>query len=276
MSGQLRDFAAEAIAHGELVPAGGASSRGGFVLATGRFTWSWDHCGELEAPRWAVETVRSARTDRQAARGSALDVFARSGLDDRTAATELLNVLRPTVAVAWFGTFAALALDRNPEWRARLSEDAASRAAFAHEVRRLYPFVPALAAKTRRTLEWQGHRLPAGRRVVLDVRGTDLDPAVFDDPTSFRPDRFAQRLPGPYELLPQGGGHPETGHRCPGERITLRLLDVTLQVLASTPYAVVGDPHYSLRRMPTAPKDGLLVSVVEPSAAAPAPSAAER
>ena len=66
---ELRDFAAEAIAHGELVPAGGASSRGGFVLATGRFTWSWDHCGELEAPLWpiahaALELITEGPLDR--------------------------------------------------------------------------------------------------------------------------------------------------------------------------------------------------------------------
>jgi hypothetical protein len=32
------------------------------------------------------------------------------------------NVLRPTVAVAWLGTFAALALAALPEWRPRLAD----------------------------------------------------------------------------------------------------------------------------------------------------------
>ena len=58
--------------------------------------------------------------------------------------------------------------------------------------------------------------------------------AAMRDLASFRPDRFADRMPGPYGLRPRGSGHPETGHRCPGERITMRLLDATLQVLAST------------------------------------------
>ena len=37
----------------------------------------------------------------------------------RIASVELLNVLRPTVAVAVFITFAAHALHLHPEWRAR-------------------------------------------------------------------------------------------------------------------------------------------------------------
>lgn len=39
-------------------------------------------------------------------------------LDPRTAAVEVLNVVRPTVAVSWFVTFAAHALHRWPEHRA--------------------------------------------------------------------------------------------------------------------------------------------------------------
>jgi hypothetical protein len=42
-------------------------------------------------------------------------------LDARTAGVELLNVLRPTVAVARYVTFAALALHDHPEWRSRLA-----------------------------------------------------------------------------------------------------------------------------------------------------------
>jgi len=40
---ELRDLAAEAIAHGELVAAG-----------DGGFSWSWERCEELEAPLWPI------------------------------------------------------------------------------------------------------------------------------------------------------------------------------------------------------------------------------
>ena len=43
--------------------------------------------------------------------------------DERVAAVELLNLLRPTVAIARFIVFAALALHLHPEWRARVAED---------------------------------------------------------------------------------------------------------------------------------------------------------
>ncbi|QTE03097.1 hypothetical protein [Streptomyces cyanogenus] len=54
----------------------------------------------------------------------------------RTAAVELLSVVRPTVAVCWFVAFAAHALHRWSENRERLrSRDAVYAAAFTHEVR---------------------------------------------------------------------------------------------------------------------------------------------
>jgi fatty-acid peroxygenase len=212
--------------------------------------------------RWATAQVRAVRRgDVAPPPGSALALFAVSPLPDHTAAVELLNVVRPTVAVSWFGTFAALALDEHPEWRERVRDDAVAREAFAHEVRRLCPFVPALAARTRRALTWQGERLPAGRRLILDVRGIDLDPRTFPEPLVFDPGRFLAGMPGPYAFLPQGGGHPETGHRCPGERITMRLLDVTIAALAGATYDVVGDRRAPLRRIPTRPEGGLRIRV---------------
>ncbi|MGW8635021.1 hypothetical protein [Streptomyces sp. NPDC055793] len=73
-------------------------------------------------------------------------------LDAHTAAVEVLNVLRPTVAVSWFLTFAAHALHRWPEHRERLADrDAAYARAFSHEVRRFYPFAPSSAGSLRPT-----------------------------------------------------------------------------------------------------------------------------
>ncbi|WP_329378403.1 hypothetical protein OG625_09845 [Streptomyces sp. NBC_01351] len=67
-------------------------------------------------------------------------------LDPHTAAVELLNIIRPTVAVTWYVTFAAHALHRHPGRPDQLKTDGSARArAFAHEVRRFYPFVPFIA-----------------------------------------------------------------------------------------------------------------------------------
>jgi cytochrome P450 len=104
-----------------------------------------------------------------------------SQLDDHTAAVELLNIVRPTVAVAWFVSFAALALHEHPQWRQRLATGSRmvlddDLEAFVHEVRRLYPFAPLLGARVDRSFTWRGNRFPQGRLVLLDVYGTNHDP----------------------------------------------------------------------------------------------------
>jgi len=184
-----------------------------------------------------------------------------SDLPLEVAAVELGNVLRPTVAVAWFGTFAALALSQNPSWAPRMVSDEAVREAFAHEVRRFYPFVPALAGRLTGGYVRGGVRLRRGDRVVLDVPGTDYDPRTYEHPEVFAPERFLGGLPGPFAFVPQGGGHPETGHRCPGERVTMGLLTETLRVLAGLDLTAPSDVRVDSGRVPTRPTDGLVLRV---------------
>jgi fatty-acid peroxygenase len=234
----------------------------GFGGAGTAYVRAW--AARHRSQRWAAAQVRAVREGTQPARpNGALALVAAAPLDDTTAAVELLNVVRPTVAVSWLGTFAALAVDENPDWVPRLRTDPAVREAFAQEVRRHYPFVPALAGRTRRPLTWEGHEITKGTRLVLDVRGVDTDPRTFPHPHVFDPGRFERSMPGPYEFLPQGGGHPETGHRCPGERMTMRLLDVTLEVLARTRFEVLSPHRVPVRRIPTRPEGGLVVRVLE-------------
>jgi hypothetical protein len=51
-------------------------------------------------------------------------------LPPKVAAVELLNFVRPTVAVAWFIAFAGLALAEHPEWRERARRDPATARAW--------------------------------------------------------------------------------------------------------------------------------------------------
>jgi fatty-acid peroxygenase len=230
----------------------------GFGGAPAAYARGW--VARLEANRWArrlVESVRSGETIPPA--GSVLAVIAGSDLPVPVAAVELTNVLRPTVAVAWPGTFAAVALAEHRQWR-ELLRDPQPRVAFAHEVRRRYPFVPALAGRIRRDADALGHQLKAGDRVLLDVVGTDQDPATWPDPDDFLPARFAHGDPDPYTLVPQGGGDPRTGHRCPGEPLTVRLLATTAGVLAGVDFAAV-DASYDVTRIPTLPPRGLRILV---------------
>ena len=61
------------------------------------------------------------------------------GSCSKVAAVELLNVVRPIVAVSAFIAQAAHALHRHPEWRQKLKDDEGQLEPFVQEVRRLYP-----------------------------------------------------------------------------------------------------------------------------------------
>jgi fatty-acid peroxygenase len=243
----------------------------GFGLAGGAYARGW--AARTVANRWAARLVEEVRERRRTPpEDSVLAVLAGTSLPARVAGVELLNVLRPTVAVAWPATFAVMALAEHPQWRENLRALTASgegdgggvdarRVAFGHEVRRLYPFVPALAGRMRCPVRTAGVDLEEGDRIVLDVVGTDQDPQLWRDPQEFLPDRFADVDPDPYTYVPQGGGDPAQGHRCPGEPLTVRLLAETIGVFADLDFEVVSRPAYDPARMPTRPERGLVLRV---------------
>lgn len=228
----------------------------GFGLAGPAYARGWR--ARLWADRWAAGLVRDVRAGRSVvAPGTAVHAFAESDLDARTAGVELLNVLRPTVAVSWLGAFVPLALGATtPEQRSVLGSGAGDRErfAFAQEVRRTTPFVPALTARAVRDARVSGVPARSGDRLLLDVIGIDHHPARWPDPHRFVADRFLDHgaVPPPlaFELVPQGGGHV-SGHRCPGESLTLRLLCETVRVLAGFDADLDGTIPSS--RMPTLP-----------------------
>ena len=219
--------------------------------------------------RWARTLIRGARSGRrQLPEHTALRVIAEHReldgrlLDEKTAAVELLNVLRPTVAVAYYITFAALALHAFSDWRARIAEGGDDvLQAFVHEVRRYFPLAPAISARVRAPFTWRGHKFPPGRLVVLDVFGTDHDTASWIDPQYFDPRRFLGKEPDAYAMVPQGGGDAVTGHRCPGERLTIELLKGATRFLASLDYKVPKqDLRVMLSRVPARPRSGFVMS----------------
>ena len=179
-------------------------------------------------------------------------------------ATELLNLLRPTVANAVYVTFLAMALCRHPDQRDAIAGDAAFRRAFVQEVRRLYPFFPNLAARPVEDVTWQDFGIEAGTRTILDLYGTGRHPSAWDAPEEFRPERFLGWDGNPWTPIPQGGGaHAET-HRCPGEWMTLRIMDVLARRLAESSYDVLtpnAGPNY--RAAPALPKGGFLIANVQ-------------
>ncbi len=212
-----------------------------------------------------VEDVRSGRA--AVPEGSVLAAVCRhreatgEPLPAHTASVELLNVIRPTVAVCWFVAYTAHALHLQPNQRERLrGGDTACTAAFVHEVRRFYPFAPFLGGLAVRDLSWRGVSVPAGAMVLLDVFGQNHDEELWGDPYVFRPERFLEHAVERDELIPQGGGEPRTGHRCPGEGLTIGLLEALALRLAGLDYTVPEqDLRISLRRIPARVRSGFAV-----------------
>lgn len=226
---------------------------------------------ELES--WLQPLIEQARSgERETDPDTALMVVAHhrnldgATLDSRVAAVELLNLLRPTVAVSYFIIYGALELLAHPDWRERLRSDDAMLEPFAQEVRRFHAFFPFTAARVREGFDWQGYHFPAGTRVMLDLWGTNRDPSHWSEPDVFQPERFRNWQGNAFSFVTQGGGDPAEGHRCPGERLAIELLKVALRMLTrEMEYAVPAqDLRIDLSRMPAKPESGLLISDVRP------------
>ncbi len=152
-------------------------------------------------------------------------------LSEKTAAVEILNIIRPTVAVGRFLTFAATALHEFPRQQQKLRAKEIDIHHFAQEVRRYYPFFPIVPAITKIDFEWKSMYFPKDTKVFLDLYGTNHHPESWQDPEEFKPDRFVNWDRNPYSLIPQGGGEYHKHHRCPGEMITLEIINTGIDFL---------------------------------------------
>lgn len=213
---------------------------------------------------WIGEIIEDVRCGRlNAKEGTALHAMAffkeldGSYMDIQMAAKELINVVRPIVAVAIYVTFEALALYEHPEYKGKLRfGDASYLEMFAQEVRRFYPFTPFIGAKAKKDFILNGYEIKKGMLIFLDMYGTNHDPHIWENPNEFNPDRFKEWKGSLYGFIPQGGGNPYKTHRCPGDGITVEIMKTTLDFLVNKiEYKVPKqDLSYSLSRMPSLPE----------------------
>jgi cytochrome P450 len=123
-------------------------------------------------------------------------------------------------------TYALWALGHHPEMQSRVAAEAAAAAPgrtltvddvhqlpyttqVLHESLRLCPPAPAIGRMAMRDFVADGYRVPAGANVVVAAYALHRDPALWDDPTRFDPDRFApdaSRGRDRWQFLPFGGG----------------------------------------------------------------------
>lgn len=225
----------------------------------------------LSTEKWARTQIDRARNSPAkyhdtvlAAVASATDKEGRL-LPVGVAAIELINILRPFVAIQRFILFAVLGLRRRPDLADAFAQgDETMLENFAQEVRRFFPFFPVVAGRAARDLEWNGHRFAKGSLAMLDLYGTDHDPDLWMEPEVFSPERFVESTLDPNHLIAQGGGTFLDDHRCPGEPATVSVIMQSVRLLTrSMSYELPSqDLRVSLRTFPAIPRSGVLLSQV--------------
>ncbi|WP_172200939.1 cytochrome P450 [Saccharibacillus qingshengii] len=187
-------------------------------------------------------------------------------LDTETAAVEVINILRPIVAIAIFINFTALAVHHYPEEREKLeSGDERYAQMFVQEVRRFYPFFPFVAALVKKDFTWNSYKFEEGTLTLLDIYGTNHDPKIWENPDVFSPDRFAEWEGSPFTFIPQGGGDYLMGHRCAGEWVTIEVMKVSLDYLANRMEYDIPDQDlsYSMVSIPSIPHSKVVIKNVK-------------
>lgn len=135
---------------------------------------------------------------------------------------ELRDQSLSLISAGFDTTAAALAwclamVDEHPEQGERLAAELAHgdpisaqtapfTDAFVKETLRLRPPAAAALRRTVREVEILGHAVPAGGRVALSILRTHLDPASYQEPLRFDPERFMAGEPPPFAYLPFGYG----------------------------------------------------------------------
>lgn len=187
-------------------------------------------------------------------------------LSTQVAAVELINIIRPIVAIATYITFGAVAMYEHPDSRIKLARDENNYALnFVQEIRRYYPFTPFVGARVRNDFVWNCCLFKKNTLVLLDVYGIDHDSRLWKKPYSFHPERFHNWNSNPYGFIPQGGGDYYEGHRCPGEMVTIEIMKESLKYLAAKINYTVPRQNltYRLCRIPTLPRSRFIMKKVK-------------
>lgn len=141
-------------------------------------------------------------------------------------------------------TYTLLCLARNPGEQATLRteiddvcgetvtaddlDDLDRLGAVIDEALRLYPPVYAFFREPTRNVTLDGYEIPRGTTLVLPQWAVHRDPAWWDDPDAFRPDRFREGADRPrFSYFPFGGGQ----RHCIGMRFARMEMKVVLATI---------------------------------------------
>lgn len=226
-----------------------------------------------QAEHWIVELVTQVRDKKLSPdENTALYQFSwHRDLDGNllpspTVAVEILNILRPLVAISIYICYVALALHHHPEEANKVKSNGVDYAKmFIQEVRRYYPFFPVIPAIVKKDFTWKDYQFKKGTLTMLDVYGTNHDPKIWNNPDLFQPSRFKNWDGNPFSFIPQGGGDHYLGHRCAGEWITMDVMKIALDVFVNhiTYELPKQDLSYSFANMPSLPKSKIILKNVQ-------------
>ncbi|HYI36316.1 MAG TPA: cytochrome P450, partial [Thermoleophilaceae bacterium] len=128
-------------------------------------------------------------------------------------------------------------LPRNPEVLATLTDEVRSGdgdeyvTATIHETLRARPVLPNAQPRfTVKPITVGGFDYPEGVCLVPNAYLVHHDAEVYDDPYTFRPERFLDEGPGTYTWIPFGGGR----RRCLGASFAMAEMKLVLQTVLST------------------------------------------
>ncbi len=140
-------------------------------------------------------------------------------------------------------------LEKTELRREYLIGDRKERHLLLHELLRLEPVASTLWRRTESEvgIEHAGriHHLPAGSRMVLDIRTANADPAaVGQEPLALCPYR-----PLPRGVQAQAMSFGDGAHRCPGAFLAVHESDVFLHRLLALPLRMMGTPVMTFNKL---------------------------
>jgi cytochrome P450 len=157
-------------------------------------------------------------------------------------------------------------LTRHPDALARLVEEVDAgdgttyRDAVIRECQRTRPVIFFAGRHTMAPYELGDYRLPKGVQLALAAAMTHFDPALFEAPDAFRPERFTDKLPDTYTWIPFGGGV----RRCIGATFAHMEMDVVLRTLleqVTLEPTSAPDETWAFRGVAMAPAEGGRVTI---------------